>query len=163
MRHSCSQSESAGRQALASTPGAGPSPVTTPLCIRREKSSLLHIWEKASPACWPHFTTMGGFEPVHPMHAEHPSRSTGWSLISNNLYTVSATTVWLWLSVAAPEGLFTLKEDLTLKTEVWAGLCSQQWGTGTPKHCPDLSSGRWGKMLLLVFKTLFSLLPNSFR
>lgn len=46
MRHSCSQSEGAGRQALTSAPGAGPSPVTTPLCIRREESSLLHPWKK---------------------------------------------------------------------------------------------------------------------
>lgn len=50
-------------------------------------------------------------------------------------------------SLATPEGLSALKEDLTSKTGVWAQLCSQKQGIRMPKGCPDFKlkegEGRW--------------------
>lgn len=46
MHPSCAQPEDTGRQMLVSPPGVGPFPVTTPLCIRKQESSLLPTWKK---------------------------------------------------------------------------------------------------------------------
>lgn len=100
---------------VTSPPGTGPSPVTTQPCVRREESSLLHTWKKASrPADPAHHHGQISACPSRPQGPPEPR--DGWDLGGSLSPSFP-------IAYTQPQPLHSLFSTITGNT--WRSLCSE--------------------------------------